>query len=136
VVAIASGLDHNLALKRDGTVVAWGLNSHGQTNVPSGLSNVVAIAASDNYSLALVRESVTVLTMRLAVAQIPIQSSNGIFRLSLSGLPPTGEVIIEASANLRDWEAVFTNSLPAGAVEFSEAILPGRPCRYYRAGVR
>jgi len=37
----------------DGSVVAWGNNSSGQTTLPAGLSNVVAIAAGDDYSLAL-----------------------------------------------------------------------------------
>ncbi len=46
VVAIAAGERHALALRADGTVVAWGDNSHGQTNVPPGQSNVVAIAAA------------------------------------------------------------------------------------------
>ena len=59
VTAIATGWDsqnpwnHALALRRDGTVVAWGDNTWGQTNVPSGLSNVVGIAAGDGNSLAL-----------------------------------------------------------------------------------
>jgi hypothetical protein len=34
-------------------VVAWGNNDYGQTNVPSGLSNVVAIAAGHDHCLAL-----------------------------------------------------------------------------------
>jgi alpha-tubulin suppressor-like RCC1 family protein/sugar lactone lactonase YvrE len=36
-----------------GTVVAWGDNSFGQSTVPSGLTNVVAISAGYDYSLAL-----------------------------------------------------------------------------------
>jgi len=36
-----------------GTVVAWGDNNDGETDVPAGLSGVVAIAAGDDYSLAL-----------------------------------------------------------------------------------
>ena len=51
-IAAAAG-GHNLALKSDGTVVAWGDNSSGQATVPSGLSGVVAIAAGDDQSLAL-----------------------------------------------------------------------------------
>src|SRR6267378_4234113 len=34
-------------------VVAWGDNSQGQTNVPPGLSNVIAIAAGTAHSVAL-----------------------------------------------------------------------------------
>lgn len=52
-VAIAAGGFHSLALKNDGTVVAWGRNINGETNVPTGLSNVVAIAAGYYHSIAL-----------------------------------------------------------------------------------
>jgi alpha-tubulin suppressor-like RCC1 family protein len=71
VVALAVGSNHTLALKRDGTVVGWGLNAHGEaTGTPnlnptnsftSGmatidgkvLKNVVSIAANTGYSMAL-----------------------------------------------------------------------------------
>jgi hypothetical protein len=58
--AIAAGGSHNLALKSDGTVVAWGPNSFGEATAPSGLSNVVAIAAGDEYSLALQEDGTVV----------------------------------------------------------------------------
>ena len=50
---IAVGSYHSMALKSDGTVVAWGRNNNGQCNVPDGLNNVVAIAAGDDQSMAL-----------------------------------------------------------------------------------
>jgi alpha-tubulin suppressor-like RCC1 family protein len=53
VVAIAAGFYHSLAVRADGTVVAWGDNESGQTNVPSGLTNTVAVAAGPFYSMAL-----------------------------------------------------------------------------------
>ena len=74
VVAVAAGVGHSLALKKDGTVVAWGENKFGQaTGVPttnstdgvdfigSGqvrlggdvLSNVVSVAINYDYNLAL-----------------------------------------------------------------------------------
>ena len=54
VVAVAGGLDHALALREDGTVVAWGTDSgYGETQVPPGLSNVVAISAGWLFSMAL-----------------------------------------------------------------------------------
>src|SRR5439155_2063948 len=51
-VAIAAGGYHSLALKRDGTVAAWGYWLAARTT-PAGLSDVVAIAAGEYYSLAL-----------------------------------------------------------------------------------
>jgi hypothetical protein len=59
VIAIAAGGNHSLALKTNGTVVAWGENTDangafaGQSVVPAGLSNVVAIAAGEFHSLAV-----------------------------------------------------------------------------------
>ncbi len=55
--AIAAGSLHSLAIKLDGTVVAWGANGGGQSTVPAGLSNVIAIAGGGyglpGHSLAL-----------------------------------------------------------------------------------
>ncbi|WPB74364.1 RCC1 repeat-containing protein [Archangium violaceum] len=69
--AVESGFTHSLMLREDGTVWSWGGNSTGQlgritstpfdatpTQVP-GLTNMVALAASTNHSLAL-REDGTV----------------------------------------------------------------------------
>ena len=49
-------LTHSLALKSDGTVVAWGCGSglnRGQCSVPGSLAGVTAIAAGTYHSLAL-----------------------------------------------------------------------------------
>jgi alpha-tubulin suppressor-like RCC1 family protein len=53
VIAVAAGFNHALALRKDGSVVAWGDNTYGETNVPPKLTNAVAIAAGFEYSLAL-----------------------------------------------------------------------------------
>jgi trimeric autotransporter adhesin len=53
VVAIAAGSYHNVALKADGTVAAWGFNSGGQTNVPPSATNIIAIAAGYAHCLGL-----------------------------------------------------------------------------------
>jgi predicted aconitase with swiveling domain len=53
LVAIAAGGSHQLALRDDGTVFAWGSNTSGQTNVPAAATNIIAIAAGNYHSLAL-----------------------------------------------------------------------------------
>ncbi len=60
VVRLAAGSYHCLALKDNGTVVAWGADQLssggldcGQCNVPANLTNVVSIAAGSMHSLAL-----------------------------------------------------------------------------------
>ncbi len=53
VVQIACGGFHNLALRSDGTVVAWGQNGAGQTNVPAGLNGIAQVSGGWMHSLAL-----------------------------------------------------------------------------------
>jgi len=53
VVDIAAGSRFNLALKRDGTIAAWGDDFLGALNLPVGLSNVVDIAGGCYHGLAL-----------------------------------------------------------------------------------
>ena len=53
VTAISAGGYQGLAVKSDGTVVAWGDNNYGQTDVPVGLTDVTAVAGGYFHSLAL-----------------------------------------------------------------------------------
>jgi hypothetical protein len=53
VIAISAGESDSLALKSDGTVVAWGLDAQGESDVPAGLSGVTAVSAGGLFSLAL-----------------------------------------------------------------------------------
>ena len=53
VTAIAAGGGFSLALRGDGTVVAWGDDLFGQTEVPAGLSGIMAIGAGTYHALAV-----------------------------------------------------------------------------------
>jgi len=53
VVALATGGDHNLALRGNATIVAWGDNSSGQNNIPQSASDIIAVADGESHSLAL-----------------------------------------------------------------------------------
>ncbi|RKH39882.1 carboxypeptidase regulatory-like domain-containing protein [Corallococcus sicarius] len=53
IVSVSTGEKDALALREDGTVVAWGRNSDGQSNVPQGLSGVIAIASGFDFNVAL-----------------------------------------------------------------------------------
>ena len=50
---LAAGGLHALALKNDGTVVAWGDNEKSQATVPLGLNGVTAISGGRYHSVAL-----------------------------------------------------------------------------------
>jgi alpha-tubulin suppressor-like RCC1 family protein len=58
-MAISAGLNHSLALRSNGTVVAWGLYGGTATvpfGVPVGLTNVTAIAAGGSHDVALLAD--------------------------------------------------------------------------------
>lgn len=57
IVAIAASEDFSMALRSDGTVVAWGANRAGQAGIPQGLSGVVAISAGWEHALAITTNS-------------------------------------------------------------------------------
>ncbi|MFK0202626.1 RCC1 domain-containing protein [Streptomyces lavendulae] len=52
-VQIATGLEHSLALREDGTVTVWGGNRFGQTEIPEGLTGIVQVASGGRHSLVL-----------------------------------------------------------------------------------
>jgi hypothetical protein len=51
-VDVAAGKYHGLAIRSNGSLVAWGYNDYGQCNVPEG-NDFIAIAGGSRHSLAL-----------------------------------------------------------------------------------
>jgi len=60
IIAVAASRYRNLALKKDGTVAAWGGDTYGPVDPPDGLTNVIAVAASMTESLALLADGTVV----------------------------------------------------------------------------
>ncbi|MSU35212.1 MAG: hypothetical protein EXS36_08870 [Pedosphaera sp.] len=58
IVAIAAGAHHTVALKNDGTVVAWGNGA--QDGIPAGLSEVIAVGAGFSFTVALENDGTVV----------------------------------------------------------------------------
>jgi hypothetical protein len=90
-------------------VVAWGDNAYGVTTVPSGLSNVVGIAAGHTHSLALLWQP-TVPTPQLELSQ-------GMAGLELRarGAPGISCLLLRASRLSGPW-------VPAEPVTFKDTM--------------
>ena len=99
ITQIAAGGAHSLALTANGTVIAWGDNSSGQTSVPNGLTNVVQIAAGAAHSMAIKADG-TIVTWGSAAStpsgiSNPIQASaGGGHSLVLMASGPAGAPVI------------------------------------------
>jgi alpha-tubulin suppressor-like RCC1 family protein len=59
-VSVAAGAEHNLAIAEDGSVVAWGADDSGQTDVPSTVSSALSVAAGESDSVALLASGTVV----------------------------------------------------------------------------
>lgn len=59
-MAVSAAAYHSLALLSDGTVVAWGADSSGQSTVPGELRDVIAITSGAAHSAALKRDGTVV----------------------------------------------------------------------------
>jgi alpha-tubulin suppressor-like RCC1 family protein len=69
----------------------------------------------------------------IELATTPAQAGTGKFPLRLTGLTAEGPVVIYASSNLVDWQAVFTNPPTIGPLQYLEGSSTVQPQRFYRA---
>lgn len=107
VKSISTGRTHILALKEDGTVVAWGENNFGQCNVPvKFIKNVTAVSAGGYMSMAL-REDGFVYTWGNYRGRVPQGTYKGIASGYDYGVLLTENGTIRAFRDADDFEAPF-----------------------------
>ena len=127
VVGIAAGEFHSLAIKSDGTVVAWGKSDGGECTPPTGLSGVSKVAAGSNYSLALKTDG-TLVTWPAAeitnpIRSIPVNATQitGIAAGSSHALALRSELVPAQVARL-DQDNVFTGKVAIGLTPGTNAL--------------
>jgi len=129
----SAGGDHNLALRANGTVAAWGCDCYGATNVPPGLSNVVAIAAGgvDGYghSLVIVADGLLFTSARLEIGL-----SNGLARIAIEDEPHRRYVLESTPAlgNAATWRFERNVRLTNSLQTVHQFTVPQTDTQFYR----
>lgn len=98
VIAIAAGGAHTVALKSDGTVVAWGYNLFGETAPPPQLRGVAAVAAGWYHTVALKNDGSVVAWGRNGT-NVPAAARSGVVAIAVGdshtlALKTNGSVVV------------------------------------------
>ena len=110
-----------MALQSNGTVVVWGSDLYGQTNIPAGLTNAIAIAAGMDHCLAL-RTDGTVVAWGdngFSETNVPTGLSN-VVAIAAGG---HDSVAVTANGLVTNWGAI--SNLPTGLTNVEIAAVDG-----------
>ncbi|MDB6110018.1 MAG: hypothetical protein JWR69_1768, partial [Pedosphaera sp.] len=136
VMAVGSGA-LSYQWQFNGTNIAGATNAaFTMTNVPLNsaggysclVSNALGGVASASAALNVTRGPV-----RFDASAGSMQSTNGGFQFTVSGLSGHGPAVIYASTNLVDWDAILTNAPTLGSFQFLDVPGTNQPVRFYRA---
>ena len=103
ITAIAGGGAHSVALRNDGSVVAWGYNAYGQANVPlAARSDVVAIEAGDWHTLALNTNGSVVAwgDPSYGATTVPLAALSGVRAIAAGGVH---SVVLKVNGSVMAW---------------------------------
>ncbi len=154
VIAIAGGGNHTVAIKTDGTAWAWGSNEYGQLGVEttetcysfscsstplqvSGLSDIVAIAAGDEYTVALKTDGTVWTWGRNRYGQLGVgTTTNSTTPVQVSGLTdvdviaagPNHTVVLKSDGTVWAWGYNRYGQLGVETTETCEFALINRDC--------
>lgn len=107
----------------------------------SDQASAVAVDSSDNVivtgqSVGTENDS-DFMTIKYICVPSPVITNvnwtNGTCQMWVCDLLPAGTLVIEASTDLVTWEGVFTNTLPPGAILYTDPNASSNPQRFYRA---
>ena len=116
----------NLALKGDGSLIAWGDNDFGQCNVPAG-NNYVAVGAGLYHGLALRSDGSLVGWGRNSEGQCNVPAGNDFIKVAAGWDPRPG---LRSDVSLAAWETTpSANATPPPATACSRGRLPAWPSR-------
>ena len=60
LIEVSAGLDHNIGLRNDGSVVGWGRDQAGQSTIPDEVVNVTDVDAGYDHNLAVIADGTVV----------------------------------------------------------------------------
>lgn len=114
VIRVAAGKNLSVALKTDGSVVAWGRNAEGQATVPAALSDVTAIDAGD-YNVAALKSNGSVVVWGDATFDLNVvpESVNSVTAVAMGG---SHAVVLKSDQTVVAWGNSYygQTAVPAG----------------------
>jgi hypothetical protein len=131
VVACAAERNISVALRSDGSIVNWPSAVFcGADNTPVGYTNILAIAAGDFHTLAIVPWPTI---LQFDVANCGFAADNSGFRLRILGTSGWWPVVISGSTNLVDWTPIYTNPPVKLSLDYLDRGAANSPMQFYRA---
>jgi len=104
------------------------------TNLQYAAAGVYSVTVSNVFSGVISSNATLVVAQPAAhLASTGLVGTNGGFGLSISGLSGHGSVLIYASSNLLNWNAIFTNPPQIGTLQFFDLGASNWTQRFYRA---